>query len=249
MSRLRAYLAWRDVRAKVRESDADDGPDLVEHEAEHSLEAARVRVGLPWDLATVFGEHLPAPDPDADAFAANEASLRAVDELTRAMTREQYAHYAECRAASFSHRKAKRFREFLNLSLHLEGNPSDEALDALSFLGTALVALLVASARSHPRSTLPTPPTLPSTPAPQKRRAASPLLEPSSLFSLPVEDTIPAGLATPAEGAPGEVVEPPLRVEDVAAGYVRRQQASAALKSGGMRNWRGGVKRVKVGFF
>lgn len=30
VSRLRAYLGWKDVRAKVREAETDDGPDPVE---------------------------------------------------------------------------------------------------------------------------------------------------------------------------------------------------------------------------
>lgn len=171
------------------------------------------------------------------------------DEHTQTLTSAQYTTYAEARQASFTYRKAKRFREFINLGAYLDAPPSDEVTDSLGFLASELVRVLVASGRSYSRLSLPpSNSTLPpSPPALTKRRAASPLTEPSSLFSLPVEEAVPSGLATPMEGAvEGET---PLRVADVAAGLARAQLAKGALKAGGMRNWRGGVKRVKVSFF
>ena len=78
-------------------------------------------------------------------------------------------------------------------------------------------------------------------------------MEPSSLFSVPEEEVVPvggaSGLVTPVtEGMQGGEERPKLRLEDLTAGYVRRVQANVALKAGGMRNWRGGVKRIKLGF-
>ncbi|KAL8278062.1 hypothetical protein RQP46_009522 [Phenoliferia psychrophenolica] len=64
----------------------------------------------------------------------------AADELTRNMTKEQYQHYSDCRQSSFTYRKAKRFREFINLSLHLEGTtPTDDIIDVLGSFSTTTI--------------------------------------------------------------------------------------------------------------
>lgn len=42
--------------------------------------------------------------------------LREADEVTRKMTREEYLEFAECRQASFTYKKIKKFRDWLNLS-------------------------------------------------------------------------------------------------------------------------------------
>lgn len=86
------------------------------------------------------------------------------------------------------------------------------------------------------------------------------LLEPTSLFSEPPMGFLPSGMTTPGgqlvtiagagnmsamDGAPEKES---LGVQDVNGGYVAMQQGQASLKSSGMRNWRGGLKRVRVGF-
>ena len=68
---------------------------------------------------TIYSDVLHTDDEeDEDDIEAHEASiqrLKEADDATRQMTREEYQHYSDCRQVSFTYRKAKRFREFLNL--------------------------------------------------------------------------------------------------------------------------------------
>lgn len=103
------------------------------------------KIKLPWDIQTVYSEHLSAPgaggdereDEDEDDIEAHQDSLQRLkdaDEATRRMTREEYVHYSECRQASFTFRKGKRFREFINAGAYLDVKPNDDIIDILGFL-------------------------------------------------------------------------------------------------------------------
>ncbi|KAK4705001.1 transcription initiation protein SPT3, partial [Phenoliferia sp. Uapishka_3] len=262
VNRLRTYLSWKDVRQKVKDSEADDGPDPVEPVNE--------------------SENLEESDSDdtdeVEAYEDSKKRLQEADELTKAMTKEEYQHYADCRQASFTYRKAKRFREFINLGIYMDGNPHDEVMDVLGFLAYELVRSLCEAGSSYKRSLAqstssalkrardqPTPSKTSSpsttsnvdTPASKTRAAPSPprlLIEPTSLFSQALEEPQSA-LNTPAATESGVQVlgagtaDTPLQLGEVNGGYVRETEGRAALKANGMRNWRGGVKRIKVGFF
>lgn len=81
------------------------------------------------------------------------------------MTKEQYAHYADCRQASFTYRKgasasrrprspesAKRFREFVNITPHIDVATADEVMDVLGFLSYEMVRTLCEAASESKRS-------------------------------------------------------------------------------------------------
>lgn len=78
----------------------------------------KVKIRLPWELQFMFSEqHLETNDDneqvDEEEKAATIASLKRLkmaDDRTKNMTREEYVHWSECRQASFTFRKAKRFR-------------------------------------------------------------------------------------------------------------------------------------------
>jgi transcription initiation protein SPT3 len=87
------------------------------------------------------------------------------------------------------------------------------------------------------------------------------LVDPISLFSEPLNEAPPSGWNTPggqlvvATGGDQRSVTLPatpggntLDVQDVHGGYVGMQRDQSALKASGMRNWRGGLKRVRMGF-
>ncbi len=65
--------------------------------------------------------------------------LKDADEATRRMTRDEYVHYSECRQASFTFRKAKKFREFINSNAYLDVKPNDDIIDILGFLAFEVV--------------------------------------------------------------------------------------------------------------
>lgn len=62
------------------------------------------------------------------------------------MTREEYEHYSECRQASFTYRKAKRFRDWANMSAYIDMRPNDDIIDILGFLTFEMVTTLTETA-------------------------------------------------------------------------------------------------------
>jgi transcription initiation protein SPT3 len=68
------------------------------------------------------------------------------DRITLAMTREEYEHYSECRQASFTYRKAKRFREWANMASYIDMRPNDDIIDILGFLTFEMVTTLTEAA-------------------------------------------------------------------------------------------------------
>ena len=50
------------------------------------------------------------------------------------MTKDEYLHYSECRQASFTYKKAKRFREWAGFGVVTDSKPNDDIVDILGFL-------------------------------------------------------------------------------------------------------------------
>ncbi|CAG8665265.1 20111_t:CDS:2, partial [Racocetra fulgida] len=76
----------------------------------------------------------------------NDAVEETIEEPSAAMTREEYVHYSECRQASFTYRKAKRFREWANMSAYIDMKPNDDIIDILGFLTFEMVSTLTETA-------------------------------------------------------------------------------------------------------
>lgn len=79
----------------------------------------------------------------------NEATLqrlKAADERTKDMTREEYVHFSECRQASFTFRKGKRFREWAGFGIVTDSKPNDDIIDILGFLTFEMVQTLTEEA-------------------------------------------------------------------------------------------------------
>ncbi|KAG0251477.1 Transcription initiation protein spt3 [Actinomortierella ambigua] len=114
--------------------------------------ARRMRVKLSWELLNAFVDAMVANDDDddgdddEDAYLDSMQRLRDADRITLAMTREEYEHYSECRAASFTYRKAKRFREWANMSSYIDMKPNDDIIDILGFLTFEMVTTLTETA-------------------------------------------------------------------------------------------------------
>jgi len=62
------------------------------------------------------------------------------------MTRLEYVHWSECRQASFTFRKGKRFREWAGFSQITEAKPNDDIVDILGFLTFEIVQVLTEEA-------------------------------------------------------------------------------------------------------
>ncbi|KAJ1669900.1 Transcription initiation protein spt3, partial [Spiromyces aspiralis] len=142
VNRLREYLSWKDVRRNLREREGDAGDDIIdEAAAEKPAKGTKNKVKLSWELANCFSENMLVNDDDDedDLDAANMhieslKRLRHADEVTKRMTRDEYVHYSECRQASFTYRKGKRFREWASMSSYIDVKPNDDIIDILGFL-------------------------------------------------------------------------------------------------------------------
>ena len=152
-SRLKSFLSWKDVRKTAKDSDekggdadaavGDDalgggdagGPIMPDDVAKKS----RKKIKLPWDVSSRFDVQIPeAEDEDDDEEeemnAASLLRLQQADRRTKGMTRDEYVHYSECRQASFTYKKAKRFREWAGFGVVTDSKPNDDIVDILGFL-------------------------------------------------------------------------------------------------------------------
>ncbi|KAL8698303.1 MAG: hypothetical protein Q9224_001913 [Gallowayella concinna] len=169
LSRLVTFLSWKDVRKTAKDSD-DKGGDAADMGGDDPLGGAdggpggggpvvadtgkknkRTKVILPWDISSYFSEQVPERDDDEDEDeeemnAATILRLKTADERTKNMTKEEYVHYSECRQASFTFRKAKRFREWAGFQQHTDSKPNDDIVDILGFLTFEIVQTLTEEA-------------------------------------------------------------------------------------------------------
>ncbi|KAL8709427.1 MAG: hypothetical protein Q9220_005810 [cf. Caloplaca sp. 1 TL-2023] len=168
LSRLMTFLSWKDVRKTAKDSD-DKGGDAADIGGDDPLGGAdagagggptvgdtgkknkRTKITLPWDVSSYFSEQVPERDDDEDEDeeemnAATILRLKTADERTKNMTREEYVHYSECRQASFTFRKAKRFREWAGFHIYTDSKPNDDIVDILGFLTFEIVQTLTEEA-------------------------------------------------------------------------------------------------------
>ncbi|BFZ54953.1 Transcription initiation protein spt3 [Savitreella phatthalungensis] len=167
VNRLRTYLSWKDVRKNAKETEGGgaDGVDLLEDAAVGGgpgggpggsgapadaaaarLKYRKAKVGLPWDLNNMFPEQVPEREEEEDeeeieANAATMERLKNADDRTKDMSKDEYVHWSECRQASFTYRKSKRFREWCHMSQLLDSKPGDDIIDILGFLTFEIVAV------------------------------------------------------------------------------------------------------------
>ncbi|KAJ5162701.1 Histone-fold [Penicillium coprophilum] len=165
VSRLRTFLSWKDVRKNVKDSDDKGGGDAADFAAADDAAGVvagpqdvapkpknkRAKVGLAWDVNSFYSVQVPEreDEEDEEEEEQNYATLQrlaAADERTRHMTREEYVFWSECRQASFTYRKSKRFREWAGFGIVTESKPNDDIVDILGFLTFEIVQTLTEQA-------------------------------------------------------------------------------------------------------
>ncbi|KAI7864657.1 transcription initiation factor IID, 18kD subunit-domain-containing protein [Spinellus fusiger] len=153
VNRLRSFLSWKDVRKNAKDASSDQVDEIVEEATSGKLYRSIIK--LPWELVNQFIDALVKPsnpeeesddEDDLEAYMDSVQRLKDADEITRAMTREEYVHYSECRQASFTYRKGKRFREWSNMSSFVDVRPNDDIVDSLGFLAYEMVSRLTRTA-------------------------------------------------------------------------------------------------------
>lgn len=168
VNRLRSYLSWKDLRknAKDQDSNAPAGGgaeeedlgkkagDKDEKDSSANMKVKKSQIKLPWELQFMFNEqplenNEDADDIDEDEREANIATLKRLkmnDDRTRNMTREEYVHWSDCRQASFTFRKSKRFKDWSGITQLTDGKPHDDVIDILGFLTFEIVCSLTETA-------------------------------------------------------------------------------------------------------
>ncbi|KAJ1665601.1 Transcription initiation protein spt3 [Coemansia sp. RSA 1646] len=149
--RLREYLSWKDVRKKVREREEAGDEIIDDPNADKPDKMAKVNIRLSWELAHSFSENMCDDDDEDDEGMLDAQSdslkrLRDADEITKQMTRDEYVHYSECRQASFTYRKNKRFRDWAHMSTYIDTKLNDEIIDILGFLTFEMVSKITETA-------------------------------------------------------------------------------------------------------
>jgi len=169
VSRLRTFLSWKDVRKSAKDSDdkagganeqledfdipandpglATGGPSV----GTRNSKTKKAKVGLPWDVASFYSEQAPEREDEEDEdeeeiTTATLQRLRNADDRTKNMTPEEYLHWSECRQASFTYRKGKRFREWVGFGVVTDSKPNDDIVDILGFLTFEIVQTLTEEA-------------------------------------------------------------------------------------------------------
>lgn len=164
LNRLLHFLQWKDVRKNLNEQEGGGGADAELGVGEEAVAvgpgggavdpkktAKKAKVQLPWDVSSFFSETVP-PREDEDDEEEREMNvatlerLKYADERTRNMSKDDYMHWSECRQASFTYRKGKRFREWVGMDTIVSTKPSDDVLDILGFLTFEMVQTLTEEA-------------------------------------------------------------------------------------------------------
>lgn len=264
VNRLRTYLSWKEVRKHAKDSNADGGAGVEVETLEDgpddklAAKAQKITIKLPWEVTTIYSEalkqsgHQSDDEEDEDDLEAQEASLerlKEADDVTKQMTREEYQHYSDCRQASFSYRKAKRFREFLNLPSHVDLKSNDDTTDIVGFLAFEMVRSLTVAAldvkksleESYLREDLTSSPLL-------GKRKPNPGIDTSINKRRREDSTDDAEMPLPVSSL---FVQPPeartpLQPSHIQDAFARMQGDWSQSRSAGMRNWRGGLVRTGV---
>ncbi|AMD21700.1 HFL156Cp [Eremothecium sinecaudum] len=168
VNRLRTYLSWKDLRKNAKDQDAQaqlasggagggsggqEEDDKKDKDAGAMMKVKKSSMKLPWELQFMFNEQ-PLENNDDDALddegrEANMATLKRLkmaDDRTRDMTKEEYVHWSDCRQASFTFRKAKRFKDWSGISQLVDGKLHDDVVDILGFLTFEIVCSLTEAA-------------------------------------------------------------------------------------------------------
>ncbi|KAJ9624025.1 Transcription initiation protein spt3 [Taxawa tesnikishii (nom. ined.)] len=170
VSRLRTFLSWKDVRKSAKDSDDKAGggggndalddfdigaadPNLATGPSvgTRNSKQKKAKVGLPWDVSSFYSEQVPEREDEEDEdeeemTTATLQRLKNADERTKNMTPEEYLHWSECRQASFTFRKGKRFREWAGFGIVTDSKPNDDIVDILGFLTFEIVQTLTEEA-------------------------------------------------------------------------------------------------------
>ena len=138
------------------------------------------------------------------------------------MTKDEYVFWSDCRQASFTFRKGKRFREWAGFGVVTDSKPNDDIVDILGFLTFEIVQTLTEEAlkvkAAEDLYNQRTMASMVGTEAKERKRKR----EQSSLFQMPEEGR------TPVE--PKHVREAYRRLQEISPKYTAMRKGYAGLR-------------------
>ena len=145
VNRLRSFLSWKDVRKNVKVEKGG-----IEEDLDDELEKSKVKkmsVKFSWDFLNGYTSVLEENDDEIDeddeeAFETQTQRLKMQDNITRVMSQDEYIYYSECRQASFTYKKLKKFKEWTELSKMYDSKANSDIIDSLGFLCCEAVSKL-----------------------------------------------------------------------------------------------------------
>ncbi|KAF5678664.1 spt3-like transcription factor [Fusarium heterosporum] len=164
LARVQSLMRWRAIRRAANTKDNDNG-EINLDDAEEIEETLGNGIAdclsrkteapgtlLPWDVEHFFSVQPPGG-------ASNEALLQEsskdslqrlcwADEITRGMSAEEYAKYADYRHASFTSRKKERFRKWVGIGVIAEPRKKEDILEIIGFMAVEIVKKLTDMALS-----------------------------------------------------------------------------------------------------
>ena len=156
VKRVLEFLSWKDVRKEAKNAgnreqkdslDVDElmGDDLDEALDDETLAKAglprRRRPRLSFDFYSSFYEYMDDEDRNFDEdLSETTLRLKEADELTKKMTIDEYMDYSDCRQASFTFKKNKKFRDWLNIQKYIDMKPNDDVIEILGYIAWETVA-------------------------------------------------------------------------------------------------------------
>lgn len=119
IKKLSNYIAFKDVRNKMSK------------EVISLKSSSKTKLKYNWLPKSIYDTH-----------EEIQGRLYEIDRMTEGMTKEEYLDFTECRQASFTFRKGKKFKEFLNTEYKIK----DDLLDILGFLACEIVFDIISMA-------------------------------------------------------------------------------------------------------
>lgn len=119
---------------------ASKKPSVAKRKAHYYWDCLASMVAEATEGALLGTEPIDLDEEPADAREEGLRRLREADRMTRNMSKAEYMEYTECRQASFTYKKAKKFRDWLGIPMTVtEYRLSDDVLEILGFLAAETV--------------------------------------------------------------------------------------------------------------
>ena len=174
--KLRDFLAWKDVRKNVKGSNDNEPSNNTVYALTEGLKRPLRFSWEPSYFALDFVPHallyyyedfpvspITVKLDQLDRTCVDnpvEKELRFFDQATRNMTTAEYLEFSECRQASFTLKRAKKFREWTALSQITDYRVNDDCIELLGFIAWEFVQELTTTGlmlqSEHNRRTLTT---------------------------------------------------------------------------------------------